>query len=431
MIPEWFIEEVRARVDVAEVIGRRVALRKSGASLLGACPFHEEKSPSFRVYPDQKRFRCYGCGAHGDVFEFARMLEGREFPAIILGFAAELGMALPDEPAPQHLERYRKEKAGALGACEAAASRWEERLRSAEGESARACLRAIGVGDAAMAKFRLGLASPSWRDVTVELPRVNGLSIEDVERAGLTVRGRGARLDRFRGRLMFPCSDAEGKIVGFAGRAFPGEAGPPWLVSRPSVLMKLDREFFGLHQAAAAIRKSAVAIVVPGCDDVVRVHEAGVQNVLAPVGAWLGAGHLSVLARRGARSVVLVGGVAGLSSEAISRLASAVFGSPVAAAVADARVLTPVGEKPLRRDELDAAISDALPFSEYLIGNALDRAGAIGGTFGSVEQRLTAASELGRHAAGLPAGLARSTFERRIAQRLRLNLEVLRSAIKP
>jgi len=430
VIPEWFIDEVRARVDVAEAIGRRVALRKSGTSLLGACPFHEEKSPSFRVYPDQKRFRCYGCGAHGDVFEFARVLEGREFPTIVRGFAAELGIALPDEPAPQHLERFRKERAGALGACEAAASRWEERLRSTEGDVVRSSLRAIGVGAATVAKFRLGLASSSWRDMTGELPRLNGLSIDDVERAGLTVRGRGARLDRFRGRLMFPCSDAEGRVLGFAGRALPGEGGPPWLVSRPSVLMRLDRGFFGIHQAAAAIRRSATAIVVAGCEDVLRVHEAGLHNVVAPVGAIIGAEHLSVLARRGARSVVLVGAVDGLSSEALTRLASAVFGSQVAAAVADARALAPVSERPLRRGELDAAISVALPFSEYLIRNALERAGAIGGTSGSVEQRLAAANELARHAAGLPPGLARSTFERRVAQRLRLNLEVLRAGLE-
>ena len=107
------------------------------------------------------------------------------------------------------------------------------------------------------------------------------------------------------------------------------------------------------------------------------------------------------------------------------------FGSQLAAAVADARVLPPVGEKPPRRGELDAALSTPLPFSEYLIEHALERAGVVGGAAGSVEQRLTAASELGRHAAGLPAGLARSTFERRVAQRLRLNLEVLRTAIKP
>lgn len=427
MIPEWFIDEVRARVDVAEAIGRRVALRKSGASLLGACPFHEEKSPSFRVYPDQRRFRCYGCGAHGDVFEFARMLEGREFPAIVRGLAAELGMALPEEPAPQHLERYRKERAGALGACEAAASRWAECLGSDEGQSARAYLREIGVGAAPVAEFRLGLARPAWRDVTGELPRTNGLTTDDVERAGLTVRGRGARLDRFRGRLMFPCSDAEGRILGFAGRALPGEGGPPWLVSRPSVLMRLDREFFGIHQAAAAIRKSATAIVVPGCEDVLRVHEAGLRNVVARVGAALGAEHLSVLARRGARSVVLVGAVDDLSSKALTRLTAAVFGSQVAAAVVDARALAQLSERPLRRGELDAAISVALPFSEYLIGNALERAGAIGGASGSVEQRLAAADELARHAAGLPPGLARSTFERRVAQRLRLNLEVLRA----
>ena len=433
MIPEWFIEEVRARIDAAEVFARHVSLRTSGSSLVGSCPFHEERSPSFRVYPDEKRYRCYGCGAHGDVFEFAGRIAAKEFPHVVRSFAAELGLAFPTETGPEHLDPHRKERAGALAACEAAASRFAERLGSSEGESARAYLRAAGVGESTIAKFRLGLASPSWRDVTVELPNVNGLTIEDVERAGLTVRGREARLDRFRGRLMFPCTDHEGRVIGFVGKALAESSGPPWLVSRPSVLMKLDREFFGMHEAAGAIRRSTVAVLVGGCEDVLRLHEAGVHNVLAPVvGAGLSPEHLPVLVRRGARSVVLLGdGLAGMAQGTLARLAAAFFGSPLSAAVADGGTFIAGRARPVRRAEVDSALAAALPFSEFLIDEALLRAGVPGGEAGSVEQRLNAAGDLARCVALLPAGLPRSTFERRIAQRLRLNLEVLRTAIRP
>src|SRR5689334_634165 len=122
MIPESVIEEVRTRIDAVAVIGRHTTLRKSGGSFVGACPFHAEKNPSFRVYAEKKRFRCYGCGAHGDVFEFIQKLEFKEFPVVVRELAAEVGVDVPDEKRAAHLEPLRLEKAGALAACEASAA---------------------------------------------------------------------------------------------------------------------------------------------------------------------------------------------------------------------------------------------------------------------------------------------------------------------
>jgi len=219
MIPESVIEEVRARLDAAEVIGRHVPLRKSGSSLLGACPFHAEKSPSFRVYPDQKRFYCYGCGAHGDVFEFIGKLLGKEFPEVIRELAEEVGVQVSDEGGPPHLEMFRKQRAGALAACEASAVHWASRLWGPEGEMARRYLGARGVTEATAHQFKLGVASAGWHDLETAIAGRNGLTLADLVRAGVVVRKAKRRFDRFRGRLVFPCTDSTGRVIGFVGRA--------------------------------------------------------------------------------------------------------------------------------------------------------------------------------------------------------------------
>jgi len=174
MIPESVIEDVRARLDVVAVIGRHTKLLKSGSSFVGTCPFHAEKNPSFRVYAEKKRFRCYGCGAHGDVFEFLQKLERKEFPVVVRELALEVGVDVPEKKAPAHLEPLRQEKAGALAACEAAASHWIAQLWGAPGEDARRHLNARGVNEATAREFRLGAAVKEWHDLHHAVAGKNG-----------------------------------------------------------------------------------------------------------------------------------------------------------------------------------------------------------------------------------------------------------------
>jgi len=174
VIPESVIEDVRSRLDAVAVIGRHTKLRKGGSSFVGTCPFHAEKNPSFRVYAEKKRFRCYGCGAHGDVFEFLQKLERKEFPVVVRELALEVGVNVPEKKAPAHLEPLRKEKAGALAACEAAASHWIAQLRGAAGDDARRHLNARGVNEATARKFRLGAAVKEWHDLHHAVAGKNG-----------------------------------------------------------------------------------------------------------------------------------------------------------------------------------------------------------------------------------------------------------------
>lgn len=321
MIPESVIEDVRTRLHVVGLIGRHTKLRKSGSSFVGACPFHPEKNPSFRVYAEKKRFRCYGCGAQGDVFEFLQKLEGKEFPAVVRALAAEVGVAVPEKKAPAHLEPHRQEKAGALAACEASTTHWTAQLWGAAGEDARRYLNARGVNEATAREFRLGAAVKEWHDLHRAVPGRNALSNGDLERAGLVLdKGKGV-YDRFRDRLIFPVTDLDGRVIGFGGRALGHEPGPKYINTPETLLYKKSRVLFGIWQAKGAIRKAGLAMLVEGYFDVLLPHQAGIRNVVGVCGTALTPEHLELLKRCDCRELVVLfdGGtdreLAGLSCE--------------------------------------------------------------------------------------------------------------------
>ena len=223
MIPDAVIEEVRGRVDVVAVIGRAVELKRSGRTWKGCCPFHGERTPSFHVYPEDKHFKCYGCGEGGDVFKFLQKLQGKEFPEVVRQLAAEVGVEIPDreEDGAEQRER-RRERKEALAACDAAARYFAARLASEHGAEARRYLEARGTSEEMVRAFRLGVAGGDWNDLA---PRMvsKGVGEEALKLAGLLAERDGGRTyDRFRGRLMFPIAGLDGEVIGFGGRVLPG-----------------------------------------------------------------------------------------------------------------------------------------------------------------------------------------------------------------
>ena len=205
MIPDATIDEVRGRVDIVAVIGRHMELKRSGRTWKGCCVFHGERTPSFHVYPEDKHFKCYGCGEYGDVFKFLQKLQGKEFPEVVRALALEVGVEVPEREEDSAEQRQRRqERAEVLAACDAAARYFSARLQSPFAEPVRAYLSSRGFAEETVKLFRLGAASNVWDDLAGRL-REKGVSQAALEKAGLVARKEaGGRYDRFRGRLIFP-----------------------------------------------------------------------------------------------------------------------------------------------------------------------------------------------------------------------------------
>ncbi len=224
------LEEIRRRCDIGEIVGQYVTLKRVGRNLLGRCPFHDDRTPSFSVSPEKQLFHCFGCKASGDVFGFVMRKEGLDFLEAVETLARRAGVRLPeDRPSPEEARR-RSDREEDLRALAAAAEFYHRLLKEdPAAEGARRYLRQRGVSDATRDRFRLGFAPTDGRAVVRALGR-QGVSAEVLERAGLVAAAEGGPRDRFRGRLMFPIRDELGRVIAFGGRVL-GEGQPKYLNS--------------------------------------------------------------------------------------------------------------------------------------------------------------------------------------------------------
>jgi len=436
MIPDSIIEEIRNRTDVVAVIGRHVDLQKSGRTWKGCCPFHGERTPSFHVYPEDKHFKCYGCGEYGDVFKFLQKLEGKEFPEVVRSLAADVGVEIPEESVEDTAEarRRRKERAEALAACDAAARYWQARLWSAHGESGRAYLASRGISEEESRRFRLGISAGEWNDLPPRLAPKD-VPLGAIEGAGLRVESDRGGYDRFRGRLMFPIAAIDGQVIGFGARAMGDEKGAKYINTPETVLYKKSRVLYGLDLARESIRKTRSAVLVEGYFDVIGLHQAGVKNAVAVCGTALTPEHLELLERCDCREVVILfdGDVAGLAAPA--KAAQVLLPSNVSGKVAvlpsDAGKVDPDDfARAHGKEGVDALLAAAIPLTDFLILRAVEHHCKGGASDAPVEAKLAAVKELAPLVRLAPEGLARTTFEERIARRLELDLQALRDEIQ-
>jgi DNA primase len=429
LIPDSVIEEIRERVDVVAVIGRYVELKKSGRTWKGCCIFHGERTPSFHVYPEDKHFKCYGCGEYGDVFKFLQKLQGKEFPEVVRALAAEVGVEVPEEQessAEQKLRR--KERSEVLLACDQAARYWSARLGSRYGAEGRRYLESRGMKDEMVRLFRLGLAGSGWNDLARRLA-AKKVAEAALVRAGLLVEKDRRAYDRFRGRLMFPISGLDGEVIGFGGRMLPGqgdEKGAKYINTPETVLYKKSRALYGIDVAREAIRKSRSAVLVEGYFDVIGLHQVGVKNAVAVCGTALTLEHVELLKRCDCREVTVLfdGDLAGLAAPA--KAAEALLPSGLAGRVA----VLPAEQGKIDPDEfarsqgkaaVEALLSAAAPLTDFLLDRATERHCGARAADASVEAKLAAVRELRPLVRLAPEGLARSTFEDRIAKKLDLD----------
>lgn len=293
-LPPEFLEELKTRLPATDVVGRKVKLVRSGRDTKGCCPFHKEKTPSFHVYEDH--YHCFGCGAHGSVIDFVMETEGLEFREAVTRLAGEAGMAMPEET-PEDRQRRARNKT-LVEVVEMAAAFFEKCLRMPEGREALDYLRARGLTDETIKRFRLGF-SPDGRGKLKAMLAAEGIEEGLMVSAGLLVQPEDAGrepYDRFRGRVMFPITDRQGQVIAFGARLLKGD-GPKYLNSPETPLFHKGRNLYGLAQAKDHIRAAGTVIVCEGYTDVIALAQAGIGQAVAPLGTALTEDQIALLWR--------------------------------------------------------------------------------------------------------------------------------------
>ncbi len=282
------VRTIKDRIDIVELIGESVQLRRAGKSFRGLCPFHPEKTPSFYVSSERQTYHCFGCGRGGDLFSFVMEKEGMTFPEALALLADRAGVAL---------ERTggRGRSKGAAGALEKALAFFRRSLAGPQGESARRYLERRGIGVADAATFELGWAPPSWDSLKKEL-EASGVQSRDAMAAGL-LAGEGTRIyDRFRGRVIFPIRDLQGRLVAFGGRLVDGE-GAKYINSPEGELYSKRRTLYLLNAAKSSIREKGRSILVEGYMDAIKLHLAGFPEAVASLGTALAEEQADLISR--------------------------------------------------------------------------------------------------------------------------------------
>jgi len=302
VIAPSFLQDLLSRVDIAEVVGRHVTLKKSGANHMGLCPFHGEKTPSFAVSPTRQTYHCFGCGVHGNAIGFLMEHSGMGFIDAVNDLAQQVGMTVPqDDRSPEERERATKlkERQSTLAEVLAtAASHYRQQLKA----SGRAIdyLKRRGLSGEIAARFAMGYAPDGWRTLASAFPRYDDPLLEE---SGLVIAQESddpaadaKRYDRFRDRIMFPIRSVQGDVIGFGGRVLDrGE--PKYLNSPETPVFSKGRELYGLFEARTAIRQHGFVLVVEGYMDVVALAQLGFPNAVATLGTACTAEHVQKLFR--------------------------------------------------------------------------------------------------------------------------------------
>jgi DNA primase len=310
LVPREKIDDVRERTNIVEVVKRHVELKRAGSgSWKGLCPFHSEKTPSFHVNETRHFYNCFGCGEKGDVIGFLEKIEQRSFMEVLQELADAAGVELdtrPLTPAEKDARRAAEsERERMFRVMETAAQFFQEQYAGPAGAAARAYVEKRGISSTVAGRFRVGYAPGKWDALSSHLASKK-IPASDLERLGLVGVNERGRYDFFRDRVMLPVLDRQKRVIGFGGRVLDPEIKDRKYVNSPdSPLFHKKEQLYGLHAALDAIRKSELAILVEGNFDVLSLHEAGVEEAVAPMGTALTSEQIAILGRM-AKTVVVV-----------------------------------------------------------------------------------------------------------------------------
>ncbi|MCH4810978.1 DNA primase [Vreelandella neptunia] len=425
-IPQRFIDDLLGRVDVVEVVGERVQLKKAGRNYSGLCPFHQEKTPSFTVSADKQFYHCFGCGANGNALRFLMEYDKLPFPEAVEQLAGRLGIEVPregaDDPRAQQREKKRKEGVNLL---ELAASFYRERLKMQEGQSAQRYLLGRGLSDDVIKTYGIGYAPAGWEALKQHLSE-RGIGEPVQVEYGLLIHREdtGRTYDRFRDRVMFPIRDLRGRTIAFGGRVM-GDDQPKYLNSPETPVFHKGRELYGLYEARQASSKLEQLVMVEGYMDVVALAQYGIHNAVATLGTATTEDHLTRLFRLVSRVVFCFDGDRAGRQAASRALETAL---PQMIDGREARFLfLPEGDDPdtlVRREGAQAfqdRVTCAMPLSEFLFEQA-----AQGRDLNTVEGRERFASQVLEALSKVPEGMLKSLLLESLAKRSGLAQEQLK-----
>lgn len=291
------IEEVKRRVNLADLVADHVTLKNAGVdSMKGLCPFHDERSPSFHVRPALGYYHCFGCGESGDAITFLQRQDHLTFTEAVERLAARIHYVLTYEEGGQRREDG-PNRARLLAANQAAAAYFVEQLASDEAQTAREFLSARGFDEQACAHFGVGYAPRGWDGMSTALT-AQGYTPAELIQAGLASEGRRGAYDRFRGRILWPIRDTSGQVLGFGARKlYDDDTGPKYLNTPETPVYHKSQVLYGLDLAKKAIARGKRAVIVEGYTDVMACHLAGIDSAVATCGTAFGTDHISVLRR--------------------------------------------------------------------------------------------------------------------------------------
>ncbi|TAM38253.1 MAG: DNA primase [Burkholderiaceae bacterium] len=423
-IPQSFIQELIARADVVEIVGRYVQLKKGGANFMGLCPFHAEKSPSFSVSPSKQFYHCFGCGKNGNAIGFLMEHAGMSFVEAVKDLAQQYGMQVPeDDASPQKRARaseQRQKQATLSDVLEKACDAYKKHLKSSH--KAVDYLKGRGLSGEIARQFGLGYAPEGWRTLASVFPNYDDPLLSE---SGLVIAsadedtGEEKRYDRFRDRVMFPIRNIKGDCIGFGGRVL-GEGTPKYLNSPETPVFSKGRELYGLFEARNALREQGYVLVTEGYMDVVALAQLGFPNAVATLGTACTPEHVQKLFRFTDSVVFSFDGDAAGRRAARKALDGAL---PYASDVRSVKFLfLPPEHDPdsyiraFGKDAFARYVSEATPLSRFMIEAARD-----GCDLNSAEGRAHLASNAKPLWSQLPEGALKRQLLAEIADLVQLN----------
>jgi DNA primase len=385
-------ERVKDAADILEIVSAYTDLQQRGQDFWGNCPFHDERTPSFKVNPRDKLYYCFGCEASGDVFRFVEEKEGLTFPEAVESLAERYGVEVERENEDPQAEARRRRKARLWELLERTSKFYERYLwESKKAAKARAYLEERGLGEDVLRRFGVGMAPSPWDQVLTGSQRA-GFKVDELLAAGLAQKGRqGGHYDRFRSRITFPIRDQRGRVLGFGARALSADTQPKYLNSPEGELYRKSHTLYGIDHARGPIAKARRAILVEGYTDVLALHQAGVEEAVAIMGTALTPEQVSMLAGL-TDSVVLALDADSAGADAMIRAQKVAGGKSLELKVA----AMPEGEDPadmLKEGSVDRfmkLVEEAIDLPSFRVDVALGR-----GDLGSLAGRERVLDEVG------------------------------------
>jgi len=410
------VDRVKEASDIVEIVSAHTDLQQRGQDYWGNCPFHDERTPSFKVNPRDKLYYCFGCEASGDVFRFVEEKEGLDFAAAVESLSERYGVELERENEDPRAEEKRRRKARLWELLERTSKYYERYLWEApKAEKARAYLADRGLSEDVLRRFGVGMAPSPWDQVLTGSQRA-GFKLDELLAAGLILKGRqGGHYDRFRNRITFPIRDQRGRVLGFGARALSADSQPKYMNSPEGELYRKSHTLYGIDRARGPIAKARRAIVVEGYTDVLALHQAGVEETVAIMGTAITPEQITMLAGL-TESVVLALDADRAGADAMIRAQKVAGGKSLELRVA----AMPEGEDPadmLKEGSVDRfmnLVDEAVDLPSFRVDVALGR-----GDLGSVAGRERVLEEVGPVLKAMgETALGFDELVRRVADRL-------------